>query len=122
MNLFILGRQAQFTAEAFREWDPMITGGPIEEAPILLGWEWRQALMAHKIGVICKSCSEAIEVEDQYVPGIRGVEMAENLYKPMKKSGSELANRAWRKTLVCGNPGCRRPHNYDGSDLRLYRD
>lgn len=78
--------------------------------------------MAQRIGVNCKSCGERIEIEDEYIPGIRGSEMAAMLYQPVGKRTLDFADKAWQKTLTCGNPDCQQLHRYTGSDLRLYND
>ena len=78
--------------------------------------------MPLKVGVVCKDCGERIEVEDEYIPGIRGTEMAARLYQPVAGRIVDFVNRAWRKTLVCVNPDCRQTHEYTISDLLLYND
>jgi hypothetical protein len=78
--------------------------------------------VAHKVGVICKNCGERIEVEDGYIPGIRGVEVAASLYHLGAERTIDFVNRAWQKTLICVNPHCRQTHEYTGSDLLLYND
>jgi hypothetical protein len=79
--------------------------------------------------VICQGCSEVIEVDDEYVPGIHGAVMAARLYSQFKqKSGMRLdttpihRNRPWEKTLTCGNPDCGAAHEYKSEDLLLYDD
>ena len=78
--------------------------------------------MAHKIGVVCKNCGQKIQIEDEYIPGIRGTEIAASLYQPVGGRSVDFANGAWRKTLTCENPDCRQTHEYAGSDLLLYND
>jgi hypothetical protein len=80
-------------------------------------------LLAHKAGVICKTCGEAIEIEDDYIPGIRGTAIAASLYQPflpVEVRTVDFVNRAWQKTLTCGNPDCGKTHEYRGDDLLLY--
>jgi hypothetical protein len=77
-------------------------------------------VVAFRVGVICRSCRRRIEIEDEYIRGVRAVEMAEALYKPMGKSFPDLANVAWQRTITCGHPDCRRTHGYTGDDLQLY--
>jgi hypothetical protein len=78
-------------------------------------------VVAHKIGVICKSCGEKIEIEDEYIPGVRATEMAV-FYKPLGKKFADVVNVAWQKSLTCGNPDCGKTHEYRGDDLLLYDD
>jgi hypothetical protein len=78
--------------------------------------------VARKAGVICKSCGEGIEVEDEYIPGIRGAEVAASLYRSIGGRNVDFVNRAWHTTLICRNPDCRQTHEYAGSDLLLYND
>jgi hypothetical protein len=65
---------------------------------------------------------EKIEVEDEYIPGIRGAELAASLYQPITGRVINLVNSAWRKSLICPNPECRQTHEYTGGDLLLYND
>jgi hypothetical protein len=57
--------------------------------------------MAQKLGVLCKSRGKGIEVEDDYLPGIRGAELAASLYEHLSKEAEEKvvgsAIRPWRK-------------------------
>ena len=83
--------------------------------------------MAQKPGVLCKSCEKGIEIDDEYIPGIRGAEMAASLYTPSyeyssKPEGkiSDSVIRPWQKILTCANPDCARTHTYRTDDLRLY--
>jgi len=91
--------------------------------------------MARKIGVLCAGCGKQIEIDDEYVPGIRGGQLATNVglpeqieivYKNLPKSIQakipHLAIRPWQKTLTCENPDCRQTHAYGSRDLRLYDD
>jgi hypothetical protein len=78
-------------------------------------------VVALKPGVLCKSCGEGIEIDDDYLPGIRGAEMAASLYKHFS-TPINSAIRPWQKTLTCGNPDCRKTHTYGTDDLRLYDD
>ena len=84
--------------------------------------EGRCVVVARKAGVICKSCAERIEVEDGYIPGIRGAEVAARLYQPIGGRSVDFVNRAWQTTLTCENPDCRQTHEYTASDLLLYDD
>jgi hypothetical protein len=68
--------------------------------------------VAQKIGVICKSCGERIQIDDEYIPGIRGAEIAASLYQPVAGRNLDFVNRAWQKTLICENPDCRQTHEY----------
>jgi hypothetical protein len=76
-------------------------------------------VVAHKVGVICNSCGERIEVEDEYIPGVRASEMAV-FYKPVRAVFADAVNVAWQKTLTCGNPDCGQTHAYGRDDLLLY--
>ena len=78
--------------------------------------------MAHKIGVICKNCGERIQIEDEYIPGIRGTDIAASLYQMAGERTLDFVNRTWQETLICQNPDCRQTHEYTASDLRLYND
>lgn len=78
--------------------------------------------MPQKVGVICKNCGEGIEVEDEYIPGIRGRELAASFYHLVAERIVDFVNRTWRKTLICANPECRQTHEYTGSDLLVYND
>jgi hypothetical protein len=78
--------------------------------------------VAYKIGVICKNCGETIQIEDEYIPGIRGAQIAASLYKSVAGRTSDFVNRAWQKMFICENPDCRQTHKYTGSDLLLYCD
>ena len=65
-----------------------------------------------------------MEIDDDYLPGIRGAEMAASLYKPFFKATEgktvDAAMRSWLKTLTCENPDCRKTYTYGTDDLRLY--
>jgi hypothetical protein len=76
--------------------------------------------MAQKLGVFCRSCGKGIEIDDDYLPGIRGAELAARLYKHLYKPVSAI--RPWQKTLTCENPDCREAHTYGADELRLYDD
>ncbi len=76
-------------------------------------------VMARKVGVICKGCARGIEIDDEYVPGIRGAEVAARLYSPFALKSPALA---WEETLTCGNPDCGETHEYSSEDLRLYNE
>jgi hypothetical protein len=75
-----------------------------------------------KIGVTCKHCGKRIPVEDEYIPGVRGAELAASLYQPDGLRTSDFVNKAWQKRLSCENPGCRQTREYASSDLLLYDD
>jgi hypothetical protein len=86
-------------------------------------------VVAQRVGVICKGCAEGIEIDDEYIPGIQGAEVAARLYSPFAlkffmRSGPTLIDRntAWEKKLTCGNPDCGETHGYRSDDLRLYDD
>ena len=81
--------------------------------------------VAQKPGVLCRSCGRGIEIDDEYIPGIRVAEMAASLYGQPKSVEREIVsslNRPWQRTLTCGNPGCGKTHTYRAEDLRLYDD
>ena len=82
--------------------------------------------VAPKPGVLCKSCGKGIEIDDAYLPGIRGAEVAASFYKhiskPVEGKIVDSAIRPWKKTLTCENPDCRETHTYGTDDLRLYDD
>jgi len=80
-------------------------------------------VVAQKPGVFCKSCGKGIEIDDEYIPGIRGAEMAASLYtvsKPVDGKLVDSAIRQWQNTLTCANPDCRKTHTYGTDDLRLF--
>jgi hypothetical protein len=80
-------------------------------------------VVALKPGVLCKSCGKGIEIDDEYIPGIRGAEMAASLYtvsRPVKGKIVDSVIMPWQKTLTCANPDCRKTHTYGVDDLRLY--
>jgi hypothetical protein len=76
-------------------------------------------VVAHKVGVICKSCGQRIEVEDQYIPGVRATEAAV-FYMPVGKKFADVVDVVWQTALTCGNPDCWKTHEYRGEDLLLY--
>lgn len=79
--------------------------------------------VALKVGVTCKSCGGVIEIEDEYVRGIRPIEMATVLYAGFHEpAGEEAADVkiAWRKTLTCEKSDCRKTHSYRSEDLLLF--
>jgi hypothetical protein len=83
-------------------------------------------VVAPKVGVICKGCGRGIEIDDEYVPGIRGVQFA--LKSQPSPPGTSLTDHlvralrsgAWEKTLTCGNPDCAKTYEYRSEDLRLF--
>jgi hypothetical protein len=75
-------------------------------------------VVTQKVGVLCKNCGTGIEIDDEYLPGIRGAEMAASFYQRFSKPASMV--RPWQKLLTCGNPNCRATHTYRTEDLRLY--
>jgi predicted RNA-binding Zn-ribbon protein involved in translation (DUF1610 family) len=80
-------------------------------------------VVAQKPGVLCKSCGKGIEIDDEYIPGIRGAELAASLYtvsKPVEVKIVDSVIRPWQKTLTCTNPNCGKTHTYRTDDLRLY--
>ena len=85
-------------------------------------------IVAQKPGVLCKSCGKGIEVDDDYIPGIRGAEMAASFYKPFYKHFPKPVEgkivdsviRPWETTLTCASPDCGKTHIYRTDDLRLY--
>jgi len=62
-----------------------------------------------------------MEIDDDYLPGIRGAEMA-SLYHSQPAEGkiADSVITPWQKTLTCENPDCRETHTYGTDDLRLY--
>ena len=82
--------------------------------------------MPQKLGVFYRSCGKGIEIDDDYLPGIRGAELAarlyKHLYKPVEARVLDSAIGPWQKTLTCENPDCRETHTYGVDDLRLYDD
>ena len=82
-------------------------------------------VVAQRPGVLCKSCGKGIEIDDEYIPGIRGAEMAafyEHFPKSVERGVADSASRPWQKTLTCENPDCGKTHTYKTDDLRLYDD
>jgi hypothetical protein len=83
-------------------------------------------VVAQKPGVLCKSCGKGIEIDDDYIPGIRGVQMAASFYgrfsKPGQRTVVDSAIGPWQRTLTCENPNCSETHTYRADDLRLYDD
>jgi hypothetical protein len=80
-------------------------------------------VVAPKLGVRCKTCGKGIEIDDDYLPGIHGAELAARLYKHFDKpdEGRIVGTVSpWPKTLRCENPDCRETHTYGAGDLRLY--
>jgi hypothetical protein len=74
---------------------------------------------------MCKSCGGAIEIEDEYIPGIRATEMAAVLYAGFSRAAGEQSaggDTTWRKTLTCGNSRCGNMHEYRSDDLLLFDD
>jgi len=82
--------------------------------------------VAIKPGVLCKVCGKGIEIDDDYLPGIRGAEMAASLYARFPESAQgrvvDSAIRPWQKTLTCENPDCGRTFTYTAEDLRMYEE
>ena len=84
--------------------------------------------MVQKVGVLCKSCGDSIEIHDEYIPGIDGTKVA-RLYQAFWQARSHrLANpggtgnmvrRVWQASLQCANPDCAQLHEYQAADLRL---
>jgi hypothetical protein len=79
-----------------------------------------RVVVAYKVGVICRSCGRRIEIEDEYIPGIRAREMAAAFYKPVAEKFADYANTAWQQILTCGNPDCGKTDEYSGDDLLIY--
>ena len=79
-------------------------------------------VVATKLGVFCKSCGMEIELDDEYIPGVPGAEVAARLYNHLLKAtkGKISDSPAWQKALICGNPGCWRTNTYATEDVRLY--
>lgn len=75
-------------------------------------------VVVYRVGVICRRCGSKIEIEDEYVAGVRAAEMAA-LYQPAGRK-SDVVNTAWQKTLTCGNSWCRKTFRYRREDLLLY--
>ena len=55
-----------------------------------------------RIGVVCKSCKQGIDLGEHWGPGPKKV---------------EWGNPAWKKTIPCPNPECKKTHEYSGTDL-----
>jgi hypothetical protein len=87
-------------------------------------FELYSVVVAQKPGVLCKSCGRGIEVDDDYLPGIQGAEMAASLYGHFSTLAEEKivdsAIRPWQKALTCENPDCRKTYTYGTDDLCLY--
>jgi hypothetical protein len=79
-------------------------------------------VVAYKVGVICRSCGNRLEIHDEYIRGIPAPEMAASLYKLDVEKHADFAKAAWQETLTCANPDCRRTDAYRGDDLLLYND
>jgi hypothetical protein len=77
-------------------------------------------VVAQKIGVVCRSCGKGIEIDDEYLPGIRGAETAARLYQNSSKPVSAI--KPWQRTLTCEDPHCWQTHTYTSDDFRLYDD
>ena len=78
--------------------------------------------VAFKMGVICRSCRHEVEVQAEYVRGLRTTQMAAALYTPVKSHVPEFVNLEWLETLTCENPDCGETYRYNGNDLLLYED
>jgi hypothetical protein len=76
-------------------------------------------VVAYRVGVICKSCRRRIEI-DEDIRGVRAIEMAAALYKPIGKTFPDFVNVTWRETLTCGKPDCGKAHEYRGDNMLLY--
>lgn len=59
-----------------------------------------------KWGVICKSCRQGIDLEEEYIP-VGGKTV-------------EWPSPRWKQTITCPNPVCRKTHEYSGTDLELH--
>ena len=86
-------------------------------------------VVAQKLGVLCRSCGRGIEIDDEYIPGVRVAEIEASLYGPFCKRFKSVereivgpVDRPWQKTLTCENPDCGKIHTYRTDDLRLYDD
>jgi hypothetical protein len=79
-----------------------------------------RVVVAYKVGVICRSCGWKIEIEDEYIRGVRAVEMAAAFYKSVTETSPDFRNMAWQETLTCGNPDGGKSDEYRGDDLLLY--
>jgi len=79
-----------------------------------------RVVVAYKVGVICRKCGWRIEIEDEYIRGVRAMEMAAALYKPAPEKFANFANVAWKQILTCGNPDCGKTDGYRGDELLLY--
>jgi len=77
-------------------------------------------VVAYKVGVICRSCGQKIEIEDEYIQGVRAIEMAAGFYKQVAEKFADFVNVAWQQVLTCGNPDCGKTDEYRGDDLLLY--
>src|SRR6478672_11000233 len=93
--------------------------GP-EAWPLAVPARMYSGVVPYRVGVICKSCGSGIEVDDEYIQGIRATEMAAALYKPAGRTFSDFVNVAWHETLTCENPDCGQTREYRGGDLLVY--
>ena len=68
------------------------------------------------VGVICRTCGSALEIEDAYIPAVHAAEMAATLYPGFGRARAlERADLStgWAKTLTCGN--CGQTHDSQGN-------
>ena len=80
-------------------------------------------VVVQKVGVLCKSCRQGIEIDDDYIPGLRTTEIAAQLYQSFqwhfpRRVALGSVPRQWEKTLTCGS--CASAHTYTTSDLCLF--
>ncbi len=80
------------------------------------------AVMALKVGVICRSCGRGIEVGDPYVAGTGVAGLTPALYGRAENPAppADLVGQCWQKILRCVNPDCGELHVYTAEDLRLF--
>ncbi len=66
-----------------------------------------------------------MEIDDEYVPGIRATEMAAVLYAGFHgdtPEASPVVKATWSRTLACAKSDCGEVHEYRSGDLLLFED
>ena len=77
-------------------------------------------VVAFRVGVICKSCGQVIEIEDEYIRGVPAIEMAAGFYKPVQEQFRYSLDVSRQQKVTCGNPDCGKTHEYRADDLLPY--